>query len=269
MLTASVAYESVRTTWEYGDKLFAVLMIWGIDAIPFVIHVTVLTMIEFYIPALHRFKIQPGKYPSPTLVRQALKESLMTFLVMNPIATLLCYDFVLYFNPEFVSGPLPEFSSFLWQFIVFYVLEDTLFYWIHRLLHTRYLYNQIHRKHHQFKTPIGLMSEYAHPIEGIFGFFLPAIAGPILLLALGVKVHLVTVCIWILHKRTDSVDGHSGYNLPVNWLAFILKGGNSRHDFHHAKIHSSYGGTLFWDWLMNTDALYNQQNAQSKIKKNA
>ena len=51
--------------------------------------------------------------------------------------------------------------------VVFMMVDDTWFYWGHRLLHLKLLYRAIHKKHHRFKIPLGLGTEYAHPIEAL------------------------------------------------------------------------------------------------------
>lgn len=78
------------------------------------------------------------------------------------------------------------------------VIEDTMFYWCHRTLHTPWFYKRIHKVclavvvcscyrrfvgassrrlssqiHHQYNVNIALASEHAHPIELIVGNLLP------------------------------------------------------------------------------------------------
>ena len=45
------------------------------------------------------------------------------------------------------------------------VIEDTWHYWVHRLMHDRKLYKYVHKVHHNFQAPFGMVAEYAHPVE--------------------------------------------------------------------------------------------------------
>ncbi len=47
------------------------------------------------------------------------------------------------------------------------VIEDGWHYFIHRGLHNKYLYKYVHKVHHTFPTPFGLVAEYSHPVEQI------------------------------------------------------------------------------------------------------
>ena len=55
------------------------------------------------------------------------------------------------------------------------VIEDTWHYFIHQLLHHRSIYKYVHKVHHHYQAPFGMVAEYAHPIETL-GLKLHAIA---------------------------------------------------------------------------------------------
>lgn len=45
-------------------------------------------------------------------------------------------------------------------------LNDTLFYWAHRLLHSNnWMYRKFHAQHHRFIDSIGIASEFAGPVR--------------------------------------------------------------------------------------------------------
>lgn len=64
------------------------------------------------------------------------------------------------------AGPLPSVGTILRDFAVATLVNDTLFYWVHRTMHAiPYLYRNVHSRHHRFVAPIGVAAEYAHPVR--------------------------------------------------------------------------------------------------------
>ena len=53
------------------------------------------------------------------------------------------------------------------QLIFFAFMTDTTFYWSHRLMHSKSLW-QYHKVHHSLKVPLGIAAEYAHPVTLYF-----------------------------------------------------------------------------------------------------
>ncbi|XP_023523129.1 methylsterol monooxygenase 2-1, partial [Cucurbita pepo subsp. pepo] len=94
-------------------------------------------------------------------------------------------------------------------------VEDFVFYWGHRILHTKWLYKNVHSVHHEYATPFGLTSEYAHPAEILFlGFATivgPALTGP----------HLMTLWLWMVLRVLETVEAHCGYDFPWSPSNFI------------------------------------------------
>ncbi|KAJ6777743.1 STEROL DESATURASE [Salix koriyanagi] len=110
------------------------------------------------------------------------------------------------------SLPFPSWKVILMQIAFYFILEDFIFYWGHRVLHTKWLYKHVHSIHHEYATPFGLTSEYAHPAEILFlGFATivgPAITGP----------HLVTLWLWMVLRVLETVEAHCGYHFPMEPL---------------------------------------------------
>jgi len=106
-----------------------------------------------------------------------------------------------------------------------------------------------------YLSPFSLVGEIAHPIEFIFNFLLPIMAGP-LLIGYFQGLHIGVFWIWLVFRAMRSTDAHSGYNIPFHPLRLIgfLYGGPTHHDYHHMikGKHCNFGGYLIWDWIMGT-----------------
>lgn len=133
---------------------------------------------------------------------------------------------------------------------VFIIVEDTLFYWIHRFLHTPFMYKHIHKMHHQYHQPVALAFQYTHPIENFMTAGIPLFAGPLLL-----GSHIYTVWLWVCIRIAESMDGHSGYDLWfIPFRYFPFRPGPQVHDYHHSHNIGNYGSFFtLWDKLCGTD----------------
>lgn len=126
--------------------------------------------------------------------------------------------------------------------VLSYLISDFFFYILHRLFHTKYLY-KYHNKHHQLNTPIGMGAFYMSGIDLYFGNLLPIIAGPILISATSLTVH-----IWIFITITNTIIlSHTNYK---NWSEF--------HDNHHVYRTCNYGIGGLMDYIFGTG--YNPLN---------
>jgi len=134
-------------------------------------------------------------------------------------------------------------------------MDDMIFYFTHRMFHHPKIYKYMHKQHHENRLTYGIASEYAHPFEYIFGNGLPAAMGAKIL---GKSCHLFTYWMWVVVRSVETVDGHSGYDLP--WSPFRLmpfSAGGAYHDFHHAEIVGNYSSFFtIWDTLFCTNEKY-------------
>ncbi len=128
----------------------------------------------------------------------------------------------------------------LGHLLVFFIIEDIGFYYAHRLLHHRSLYKHIHKKHHEFTAPCGLAAVYAHPVEHLVCNLTPLLLGPLLM-----RSHLLTTWLWLAVATINTINSHSGYNLPHLPAA-------QGHDDHHSLFSVNYGISGFFDWLHGT-----------------
>jgi 4-alpha-methyl-delta7-sterol-4alpha-methyl oxidase len=136
-------------------------------------------------------------------------------------------------------GPLPEWYVIVAQVMFFFVLDDFLFYWAHRALHTPWLFRHVHSVHHRLRTPCAIAGHYFHWSEYLLISSI-AITGPLL-----IGAHVVTIWIWVALRQLEAAIGHSGYEWPFDPLRLVpFYEGVAYHDFHHGSFVGNYAGVL-------------------------
>lgn len=138
------------------------------------------------------------------------------------------------------TGPMPAWYSIILQLIFFILLDDFLYYWMHRYFHeNKWLLKHVHSVHHRVRNTCAINGNYMHWFE------FTATASLMLLGPLLIGAHLYVVWIWVVIRQFEAVDGHAGYDIhwnPAHWLP--LYQGPVYHDFHHAKFKGNYAGFL-------------------------
>lgn len=210
-----------------------------------------------------QYRIQKKKYPTPELLWEALKEVTKKHLLVAPISFLLLIPVARWCQVLDKTDPsktpntiLPSAQEVIIHNIIFILVQDTIFYWCHRMLHIPSLYKRIHKYHHRFHTNVGIASEFAHPIEDTLNT-IALLAGPFFM-----GTHLFTLWVWFFIRIWETVDAHSGYSFPFPISPFALFGVADHHDFHHSHNQGCFGSFFgIWDWMMGTDADYNKWKA--------
>ena len=154
---------------------------------------------------------------------------------------------------------LPTFTTTVWHLFMYILFEEIGFYYSHRyghaglkslqflplplppcpflsppltpfspsspprLLHHPLLYKHIHKTHHEWTAPIGIVSFYCHPLEQAISNNLPATLGPLIM-----GSHLSVASLWYVLAIVTSTISHSGYHFP-----FLPS--PEAHDFHHLR----------------------------------
>jgi len=207
---------------------------------------------------LYKYKIQPkrvvgvaghAKAAWVVLLNQMLIACPLQFFVYPILVMAGCST-----SAELPSGPVV-----LRDLLISIAIEEVLFYYSHRLLHWGPFYGYIHKMHHDFKAPIGIAAEYAHPIEFLFSNVGPVMLGPLV-----TGCHTITMWFWISLAILSTVHSHSGYAFPGTPFKPA-----TMHDFHHSSFGSNYGALGVLDWLHGTDkpfklALLKRQQAAEK-----
>nr|XP_002127353.1 fatty acid hydroxylase domain-containing protein 2 [Ciona intestinalis] len=193
---------------------------------------------------LQAYKIQEDKNV-PVDIKKVKKGILVVVLneVMGGAFLYLCYPLFLWRGVS--CGPeLPTFQCVLLHLVACVLVEEVLFYYSHRLLHHPKLYKHVHKVHHEWTAPIGIVGLYSHPIENILSNHIPVFCGPLL-----VGCHVSTMWLWMAMALLNTSNSHSGYHFPSFPSA-------EQHDYHHLKFNQCYGVLGILDRLHNTDGQF-------------
>lgn len=241
-------YFSSRLDWDqhliffFGTALVPIATFW--------LGVAIYTLFDKY-KLFAQNKIQPNRYAPQKLVKKAARQILSHQVFILLPMLFFTYPLFALFGMNFSWDQWPAWWAILLQIIFFMFVEDFLFYWSHRAFHRPSLYKKIHRRHHEFVTPSAIAALYAHPLEFIIANSIPSIAGPLILCAIGVPVHVGVLWAWLFIRIVETLDGHSGYDFRLWFPHKLIYGAGSRaHDDHHSKFNGNFASFFsHWDTI--------------------
>lgn len=137
-----------------------------------------------------------------------------------------------YLMSNFSDEPLLSWSN-LYKFPLTILYEEVMFFFSHVILHTSYLYQNIHKIHHRWILPLAVSALYSHPFEHLFSNMLPVILAP-KLAGLGEQA----TRLWFIIATINTLGAHSGHN--------------NLHDKHHSEFNCNFGVIGLLDYLFGT-----------------
>lgn len=194
---------------------------------------------------IRHVKCQPERSASWEDVGKILKTTVPQIFTLYPLASLLSVSF-LKSRLSLKETDLPSFSEFLYSSAIFLLCSEIFFYYNHRLLHHKSFYAYVHKKHHEFTSPIALECVYFHPYEALTNFGVVGL-GPILM-----KSHVVMLYWWTFAATMGILIHHCGYEVPGDGFPGLLNSMSHFHDFHHKYYNKAFGVIGLCDWIHNT-----------------
>ncbi|MGB5631188.1 MAG: sterol desaturase family protein [Waterburya sp.] len=137
------------------------------------------------------------------------------------------------------------------SFISILIIQDTCFYFIHRLFHHPLLFKHLHSGHHYSIKPTPWTSFALDPPEALLQGLV------LIIIVFIIPLHFMVLAALLLTMTFWAVLNHLGFelfdsSLASHWLVkwFI---GSTYHSIHHRKYTVHYGLYFtFWDRLFNT-----------------
>ncbi len=150
-----------------------------------------------------------------------------------------------------VTGGL-EWAYLLFSSLMFLCIQDTYFYWTHRIMHHKSLFGLTHAGHHKSVQPTPWASFSFDPLEALISAWLLPV------LALFIPLHVGAALVLLMLMTINAVFNHAGWEIyPETWVKgrfgkIMITA--AHHNLHHTKFSGNYGLYFrFWDRVMGTD----------------
>jgi len=222
---------------------------YGVFAVTYIVHG--LLLLPFDLLAIERSKIQPGQHqvtdprkPLPRLMRALVQNFILTFLFNLAMTAQVIWTRGRWGYDMGFGSKLPSKQQQVIWFVLGLCWNEVNFYYSHRALHHPRIYSKIHKKHHEYTAPFGLMALYSHPVEHLISN-LWAFLGIVPIL----RFHSYFAYCWVAAAIMGTQTHHCGYRFP--WIAEFDHQPDF-HDLHHQLFNCNYGNTTWLDTLHGT-----------------
>jgi Delta7-sterol 5-desaturase len=137
--------------------------------------------------------------------------------------------------------------------LLFMLLHETYYYWLHRWMHQPKVFKIVHKVHHDSSITSPFTAFSFHPIEGLLqAIFLPAMLMilPMHYYVIIIQLAVMTVTSVINHLGIEIYPENFNQNFAGKWLI-----GATHHSLHHKQFKYNYGLYFtFWDKIKKTES---------------
>lgn len=192
----------------------------------------------------------PGAFPRAQLRREFLNSvqtSVLFGFIFAPMLAPATRGFTRIYSDVHEYG----IAYLIASFVALVFINDTYFYWMHRLIHHPRLFRRVHAVHHESRAPNPLTAYSFSLSEGVLEFIW---VWPAVLL---LPVHELALAAFGVFALALNIVGHLGFECYPEWTKehALLKWLNrpTYHDEHHRLARGNYGLYFtFWDRWMGT-----------------
>ena len=137
---------------------------------------------------------------------------------------------------------------------LYLLVQDSYYYWAHRLMHAPRLFKWMHAGHHRSRQPTPFASFAFDPAEAVVtAWLLPA-------MTFFIPVHIGVVVALLALMTVTAVMNHSGWEMLPQSVVYGAIGRQlisaTHHSLHHTRFDANYGLYFrLWDRIMGTDAM--------------
>ena len=202
--------------------------------------------------------IRPGKRSplqekkiQPAQIRRELLTSTGSIIVLGSFMPILFSFGFGHHTQHYANIAVHGWPYFFLSILLAMVIQDTYFYWTHRLMHHRRLFKWFHLTHHR-STHTNPWSTYSiHPLEALVD------SGSGVLIMLILPLTSASVLTFSVINTVYAVYTHLGYELfpremSRHWLGRWINT-STAHNIHHARARYNFSWYfLFWDRMMGT-----------------
>lgn len=194
---------------EYGNDAILITILLSISHTATYVLVNGLFGIFDYFQYFQEYKLVRKSYMNPKkdLIIKCLLEAALGQFILSPLGTYyLLYPGFTKHGMTDVFSALPTNFELFRGYCVANLFNGVMFYFAHRLFHSKLLYPIFHKQHHEFNGTMGIAAEYANPIEQIFANMIPSLLGMILF-----PTHPLCVAIWLVSSNLLFISFHFIY----------------------------------------------------------
>ncbi|XP_077984819.1 fatty acid hydroxylase domain-containing protein 2-like [Glandiceps talaboti] len=234
-------------TFFLGTIIVTSAGFWGTNSILLLLDITKKPKL------LYKYKIQPDKPLDFGKLWKAMRVITVNSMLVS-FPSFVVWYYVARWRGCSCGYDVPTFWQIFRDLVIYLVVEEIGFFYTHRLLHHPVLYKRIHKLHHEWTAPIGIVAVYSHPIEYFTSGVIVTLTGPLLM-----GSHMMTSWLWLFFGLVGTCVHHSGYSFPGP-----LRHTTEFHDFHHLKFNYCYGVFGILDRIHGTDSLYREYTTLKK-----